>query len=139
VPHPARTPRPASCRLAHRTHADDSVRFVDEPWTSEALLEVLAHPERFGLVGGVWYALNASDALVASHAEHTVAGRLGMCVSSCDAMMEEAGLRAANGVKLASMMKRLSAVRTVPVQLQISLKRAYIGSERCTYAQLELY
>lgn len=93
---------------------------MEEPWTSEALLEVLAHPERFGLVGGVWYALNASDALVASHAEHTVAGRLGMCVSSCDAMMEEAGLRAANGVKLASMMERLSAVRTVPVQLQIS-------------------
>jgi hypothetical protein len=112
---------------------------VDEPWTSEALLEVLAHPERFGLVGGVWYALNASDALVASHAEHTVAGRLGMRISQCEALMQEAGLRAPNGVKVASMVKRLSQARAAAEHLQMSLKLSKIGSERCTYVLHMLY
>ena len=41
-------------------------------------MKVLSNPRRYGLKLGVWYALNASAALLKKHAEHTLAGRFGV-------------------------------------------------------------
>ena len=61
-------------RVAPVTELSDAAALL----SCEQLCAVLANPEQFGLTPGVWLALDAPATLVASHAPHTLAGRLGV-------------------------------------------------------------
>ena len=61
-------------RVAAATELPDAAALL----SCEQLCTMLANPEQFGLTPGVWVALDAPATLVASHAPHTLAGRLGV-------------------------------------------------------------
>ena len=61
-------------RVAAATELPDAAGLL----SCEQLCTALANPEQFGLTPGVWLALDAPATLVASHASHTLAGRLGV-------------------------------------------------------------
>ena len=61
-----------------RVAAATEVPYAAALLSCKQLCAVLANPEQFGLTPGVWLALVAPATLVASHAPHTLAGRLGV-------------------------------------------------------------
>ena len=93
------------------------------------LLRILSDPEYFGLATGVWYAINASDALVESHAEHTLAGRMGLSAETLKELADATGL----GKRAATVTKMLKATRRRPGHLALSLERTWRGSEQFRY------
>jgi uncharacterized membrane protein YgcG len=58
--------------------AEDTEADHERKARADALLSLLAEPERFGLRPGVFVALDAPDDIVASDPDHTLAGRLGL-------------------------------------------------------------
>ena len=57
-----------------------------------ALVSVIAEPERFGLMAGVFVALDAPDDVVASHTDDTLAGRLDLAPAVLKDVAQHAGL-----------------------------------------------
>ena len=99
---------------------------------SRDLLYILSNHEAFGLTGGVWYAIDAPDAMVVSHPAHTLAGRLGLSAETLTTLAEAAGLFTRGGAK--SVTKLLNATTTQVPRLQLSLARPYIGGIRVRHA-----
>ena len=95
------------------------------------LLRILSDPEYFGLATGVWYAINASDALVESHAEHTLAGRMGLSAETLKELADATGLVK----RAATVTKMLNAIRTRPGHLALSPRAqvAWLGLEHFRY------
>ena len=73
---------------------------------------MLVTPDEHALIESVWIALNASDADIASHPQHTLAGRLDLCSSQLLRLAVEARLWGAKGLKPTSgVPKRLRELR----------------------------
>ena len=90
------------------------------------LRSVLANPEQYGLAMGVWFMIDADESLVAAHAPHTLAGRLGLSPTALETLAQEIGLyRQANVVT-----KMLMPHRTQGGPLALSLLRPGQWKER---------
>ena len=74
-------------------------------------LSALATPEQFGFGTGIWYAINAPLWMVATHTDHTLAGRLSMEVPALASLLESAKLWG-KGIKPKTFHKRLQEYRT---------------------------
>ena len=90
------------------------------------LRSVLANPEQYGLAMGVWFMLDADESLVAAHAPHTLAGRLGLSPTALETLAQEIGLyRQANVVTKMLMPHRMQGGPLV-----LSLARRGSGREK---------
>jgi len=87
---------------------------------------ILANAEEFGLSFGVWYAINASEALVASHPSHTLAGRLGVSGDRLEELFEAANLCG----KVSAVTKKLALMRSHSTPMPLSKVATQEGNTR---------
>ena len=85
------------------------------------LLRILAAPESSGLVPGAWYALTATNALVAASTEHTLAGQLGLSPDQLNVLARDAELWGGVGLSWPSLPRRLRAERDRLQLVQMSI------------------
>ena len=95
-------------------------------FTAEMLKTVLANHEVYGLTKGVWFALDAEDALITEHAAHTLAGRLGLSSAALDSLAKEAKLYD----RVSAIVNRLLPHRTESGPLVLSLQRPQVQKLR---------